>query len=165
MNIDEPKYDLLKPDPLQMPERSEARLRYYKPKEEGFDYRGQSEAASTPKRQRGLREKLAIQGIICGVFLAVFMLFNLIDSPFTNDVSAWVESNLSFDMITEEGGVGAWTQNFLSFFDDRQPVEDYAEQVTTPITPANLINTTTPTTTNSIGESWVDENILNQITD
>jgi len=162
MNIDEPKYDLLKPDPLQMPERSEARLRYYKPKEESFDYQRQKEDASTPRRQRGLREKLAIQGIICGVFLAVFMLFNLIDSPFTNDVSAWVESNLSFNMITEEGGVGAWTQNFLSFFDDRQPIEDYAEQIATP---ANLINTTTPTTTNIIGESWVDENILNQIRD
>jgi len=162
--MEEAKMDLLAPQvPFEPPERSAARIRYSKqPSAAGAN-------ASRPRQPRGAknaenkvrtwRERMVFQAIICGAFLAALLLFNVLDTPLTNNVSNWVEQNLSYNILHEDGGLAAWADRVLGIFgngyDMSEPavVDTFSPTITVPLNiPAQ-----------SPSDSWIDENILRQL--
>lgn len=101
------------------------------------------------------KERALFQGIICAGFLAILLVFNIIDSAPTNAVTAWMDRNLSYDIFAEDG-VGSWTDRLLAIFNNDPAPADYADINPTPATPTTTTTTTTP-------NSWVDESILEEI--
>jgi len=88
------------------------------------------------------------------------------DTTFTNNVMSWIDRNISYDMLAEEGGVGGWMDSVLGIFGN-----DVADEAPLPYheavyegataTPAQI---TTPQA-NTIDSSRVDENILREISE
>ncbi|MCL2854650.1 MAG: hypothetical protein FWE21_03430 [Defluviitaleaceae bacterium] len=105
---------------------------------------------------RTWKERALFQGIICGGFLAVLLVFNILDTNLTNNVTAWVDRNLSYDIFAEDG-VGSWTDRLLSIFNTNQPATtDYADAETPSGTAPTPTTAPTPNT-------WIDESILEEI--
>jgi len=137
MQIDEAKFEEIGPD-VRPVVRSQARIRYSK---KPNDVPKQPE-----KIEKTWRERIVIQAIICGCFLSVLLGFSIIDSAFTNNVTSWVEHNLSFDFLAEEDGVGAWASRVVDIFrPDDAAVINYVEGLQNP------------------GDSWIDPYILDEI--
>jgi len=156
--------DDLKMQTLTQP-RSEARARYTRnpatPVRSGGGVAHARVANRKPRPRlrepqlRTWKERALFQGIICAGFLAVLLVFNIIDSAPTNAVTAWMDRNLSYDIFAEDG-VGGWTDRLLAIFNNDPTPTDYADVTPTPATPTSTPATTTP-------NSWVDESILEEI--
>jgi len=76
----------------------------------------------------------------------------------------WIDRNISYDMLVEEGGVGGWMDSVLGIFGndvaDEAPLPYYGSLYEgTDAAPAQII---TPQA-NTIDSSRVDENILREI--
>jgi len=110
------------------------------------------EAKPTPtppqkaRKRSTWREKIAIQAIICACLLALFLGFNVINTPFTNNATQWVEDNLSFDFLTDEDGIGSWANRVVNIFrSDETAGTIHVETMQNP------------------SESWIDPYILREI--
>jgi len=139
--------------------RSEARARYYKPSSDTYSRRRHE----TEKAEKtSFQERFTLQAIICGGFLALLLLFNIVDSSFTNNITGWIEQNLSYDMLAEEDGVGGWVNAISAFFaDEGHPQEPGIHYETPPqaeATPMPHVDTNSSPDT-----SRIDENILHEI--
>ena len=154
MDIDDLKMQTLTQH--ETPARSQARARYAP---------AGPRPASRPSRPRPplkqpeirtWRERAIFQAIICGGFLAVLLVFNVIDSTLTNNVTAWVDRNLSYDIFAEDG-VGGWTDRLLGIFNNDTPTPDYADIEPFPQAPA------IPTGTSNTPDSWIDPGVLEEI--
>ncbi|MCL2576417.1 MAG: hypothetical protein FWE33_08280 [Defluviitaleaceae bacterium] len=156
MQMDEPKMELLIPDVVPAP--SAARIRYTK-NPEVAEMPQQSRSAAKPVQEKTWRERIVVQAMICGGFLAALLLFSVLDNPVTNNVTDWVERNLSYNILSEEGGVGAWADRLLGIFGDDEVldvIDVYAPTQFTP--PANL-------PVSSPDDSWIDPNLLQEISE
>jgi len=99
--------------------RSNARSRYRRPDaatRSGHIRRNIGRAANEKIAPSTFKERLIFQATICGGFLAVLLFFNIIDTDFTNGVTGWIEQNIAFDMLAEDGGVGDWVGSVLGIF-------------------------------------------------
>jgi len=174
MEMEEAKMDIFTNDVRHYP-RSNARSRYRKPAEgratARADYARRNNATNEATTASTFKERIVFQATICGGFLAVLLFFNIIDTGFTNGVMSWIEHNIAFDMLAEEGGVGGWVDSVMGIFsnDDAQEVSPHYEAVyeDTGIQP-NIelpaqIETTETFQPNTVDSSRVDENILREI--
>jgi len=131
------------------------------------DYTRKSGSAKE-KTPRTFKERIVLQATICGGILAILLFFNIIDTGFTNSVTSWIDRNISFNMLAEEGGIGGWMDSVLSIFRDDDIVDDaimpyfevHNERSGTNVIPLQI---ETPPQANTIDSSRVDENILREI--
>lgn len=156
MQMDEAKMDLLAPQvPFEPTERSSARIRYSK----------SPQTTAAPRRRttpnepqtKTWRERMLFQAIICGGFLALLLLFNVLDTPLTNNVASWVEENLAYNILHEDGGVGAWADRLLGIFGSDDTASPNVIETFAPITVPVNIPAETP------HDSWIDENLLREL--
>ena len=121
--------------------------------------------STSGKGFKGYKERIIFQAIICGGFLAVVLFFNIVDSAPTNAVTAWIDRNISYDMLTEEDGIGAWMDSVISFFGGERADEGTGQSV-------NFIEhqdafspgeRTIPSDAGTTDSSRIDENILREI--
>jgi len=174
MEMEEAKMDIYSNYTRTYP-RSNARSRYRKPAErQGVAKSSNYTRKSTPseKTPSTFKERLILQATICGGFLAVLLFFNIIDSGFTNSVTGWIDRNISYDMLAEEGGIGGWVDSVVSLFGndaaDTVDADDgalpYFEAIHESIEVDAVIQPQTETTpANAADSSRVDENILHEI--
>jgi len=149
--------------------RSEARNRYSSTgSRHAYRYGHQHKKpgkSTADKSLRGYKERIVFQAIICGGFLAVVLFFNIVDSAPTNAVTAWIDRNISYNMLTEEEGIGAWMDSVISFFGGDRAYEDVRQDIN-PIeyhdafNPAEL---SVPADAGTTDSSRIDENILREI--
>ncbi|MDR2167928.1 MAG: hypothetical protein LBE35_08795 [Clostridiales bacterium] len=150
MQMDESKMEILGAQ-ARPRVRTQARVRYNK----SAPYRRAK--PTQQKSEKTWRERIVVQAIICGGFLAVLLAFNIVDSAFTNGVTNWVERNLAFDIFADEDGVGSWTDRVLSIFEnDDAPTIEHAE--------GHDPMQTIPEGSLAPGDSWIDESILDDLT-
>ena len=167
MDIEEAKMDFLT-NPTKAYPRSNARARYGKATggqattrvHGGYRRRSQEEVV---RPVMPFKQRIIFQAIICGCFLAVLLFFNIMDTSFTNGVMSWIDRNISYDMIAEEGGISGWMDSVMGIFDneavDEMPLQNYnALYEGTEIVPIQA----TPQA-NTVDSSRVDENILRDI--
>ena len=151
MEMEEAKYELIG---AQAPERSEARARYSKTNNQRAAHSRNTHSKETKSSNKPegktWRERVVFQAIICGSFLAVMLLFNIVDSDFTNNITGWVNRNITTDIFTEDGGMAVWMENVLGFFNNAiESVEMLVPE-----------NTTNPA---EMPDTWVDESILTEL--
>ena len=139
--------------------RSDVRARYYKPAES--DYRRRAQAQEKSPRT-GFRERFVFQAIICGGFLALLLFFNIIDTNFTNNVTGWIEHNIAFDMLAEDGGIGGWVDNIVGFFGNEDTQNEPGAQYDVP-PQFDIQAVPYAPITNTPSSSHIDENILREI--
>ena len=173
MEMEEAKMEIFT-NPVRQYPRSNARSRYGKSagrpaaaRRTGYARRGN--AGEKPAAPSSFKERTIFQAIICGGFLAVLLFFNIIDTGFTNSVTDWINRNISYDMLAQEGGIGGWVDSVLGIFNNENDTADvatptyyetrYYEGTGTDAIPAQTI---TPRT-NTVDSSRVDENILREI--
>ena len=170
MEMEEAKMDIFT-NPVRNYPRSNARSRYRRPVSRQDIARSSSYARRNTASQKvspaTFKERIVLQATICGSFLAVLLFFILIDSGFTNGVTDWINRNISYDMLAEEGGVGGWVDSVLGIFgndgeDDMLPyyeaLYDAAEASI-----AAPTQTEQPPRANTVYSSRVDEGILREI--
>jgi len=95
--------------------RSAARQKYSRANNGGASYRRR--AKPDEARARGALERLILQGTICGGILAFFLLINLVNIRFADNLSGWVSENISHSIIADapEGlqGITNWVSGFF----------------------------------------------------
>jgi len=170
MEMEEAKMELFSNDVRHYP-KSNARSRYRKPADSRqMTTRRTAERQKAAASPSGFRERLVLQATICGGFLAVLLFFNIIDTNFTNSVMGWMEHNISYDMLAEEGSARGWVNSVVEFFADEpqeaggQPGYEAVLEETGP--GANSVQTETAPEVvpiNTTDSSRVDENILLEI--
>jgi len=168
MEMEETKMEIFTNSTKDYP-RSNARSRYRRSEGRSGEARGGSYARkNTPENEKApasFKERTVLQATICGGFLAVLLFFNIIDSGFTNGVTDWIDRNISYDMLAEEGGVGGWVASVLGIFgnDEEAEAQLYYEATheDAPVVPMQRIEP--PAGVNTVDSSRVDENILNEI--
>ena len=168
MEMEEAKLNVLT-NPVRSYPRSNARSRYGRPAagKQGAarsrgDYRRRGQEEET-KPHMSFRQRVILQAIICSGLLAILLFFNIMDTTFTNNVMGWVDRNISYDMLAEEGGIGGWMDSVLGIFNN-----DVVEEVSGPYhetfyngAEAEPIQITPQA--NTVDSSRVDENILREI--
>ena len=169
MEMEEAKMEIFT-NPVRSYPRSNARSRYRKPvgTRSGGNTRRDSgtNEKTTPTT---FKERIILQATICGGLLAVLLFFNIVDSGFTNSVTGWIDRNISYDMLAEEGGIGGWVDSVLGIFgndseDDALPYfEVYYDGAE--VNTAIPMLTELPPQANTIDSSRIDENILREIID
>ena len=135
--------------------RTEARVRYYKPAASRT-----SRAMPEKTSRTNFKARLVFQATICGGFLALLLFFNIIDTNFTNAVTGWIDRNISYDMLAEEGGVGGRINNLLGIFVNDESAY-YEAYMTAGETETAMPEAQTPGTE----ASGIDESILREIND
>jgi len=171
MEMEEAKMEIFTNDVRHYP-RSNARSQYRKP--EGRPGTARSNYARKNSANKKVppstfKERTIFQATICGGFLAVLLFFNIIDTSFTNAVTGWIDHNISYDMLAEEGGIGGWVDSVLGIFgnggeNDIQPTYEVLYDgagagFAAPVMSEQL----PPAAANTVDSSRVDENILREI--
>ena len=54
-----------------------------------------------PQRQRGLKERMIFQAMVCASLLAALLMLSLFDNQLSNRVTGWLGDNLSHNMLEE----------------------------------------------------------------
>jgi len=160
MQMDEAKMDLLAPQvPFEPMERSAARMRYSTGATVPSRFQSTNRRQPAPHRskEKTWRERMAFQAIVCGGFLALLLLFNVLDTPLTNNVTNWVEQNLSYNILHEDGGVGAWADRLLGIFSNDDTPITVETFVPTTIVPVNIPPADSP------DDSWIEQNLLREL--
>ena len=152
--------------------RSDARLRYGRASSRQGITRSsghvRNSAVHEKKPPATFKEKIVFQATICGGFLAVLLFFNIIDSSFTNSVTGWINRNISYNMLSEEDGIGGWVDSVMSIFNNND-MDDSLPQHYEAFREGEEINAVLPLQTellfpaNTIDSSRIDENILRDI--
>lgn len=150
MEMEEAKLEMLRPDVMPRPNGpSQARLKYSKsPASPALRTR----QPANPPKNRSWRERLIFQATICGGFLAVLLLFNIVDTAFTNQITDWTSRNLSYNILNEEGGVASWMDGVLSIFRNDDGTTYGASPIPTSHPGAG-----------GLDDSWIDEGVLDEI--
>ena len=176
MEMEEAKMEIFS-NPGRSYPRSNARARYSKSagagnrqgarRTHGGDYRRRKQAEKT-KSPMSFKQRIVFQAIICGGFLAVLLFFNVADTNFTNGVMNWIDRNISYDMLAEEGGVGGWVDSVLSIFgndiaDEAAEAQLYYYEAFYDDINVNAVPAQRAPQTNTTDSSRVDENILREI--
>jgi len=164
--------------------RSAARARHYKPAAERplRTHRSGSDATQLPSGQNiatdantshqgAFGRRMAVQAIVCGGFLALMLLFNLVDTAPTNAVTDWVAYNIAHDMLAEIDE-DSWFGGVLDFFSGSTSggeAEALPAAAYTPVGETDAVipvpNEITPAEPANPNVSRIDENILREIMD
>ena len=163
MEMEEAKMEIFT-NPVRSYPRSNARSRYRRPGGKPGTARRTVNEKTTPST---FKERIVLQATICGGLLAVLLFINIIDSDFTNSVTGWIDRNISYDMLAEEGGVGGWVDSVLGIFgnDGEDEVLPYFEayHYGAEVNATEPVFVAPPIQANTVDSSRIDENILREI--
>ena len=172
MEMEEAKMEIFT-NPVRSYPRSNARSRYRRPVgKQGVTRsgdRGRRDSGTNKKTTPStFKERIVFQATICGGLLAVLLFFNIIDSGFTNNVTDWIDRNISYDMLAEEGGIGGWVDSVLGIFgndgaEEGLPYFEVYHYGAEANTAEPVFVAPPPIQANTIDSSRIDENILREI--
>ncbi|MDR2183206.1 MAG: hypothetical protein LBE55_03440 [Clostridiales bacterium] len=130
----------------------------------GGGYARRSGASEKTAPRYSFRQRIVFQATICGGFLAVLLFFNIVDTGFTNSVTGWIDRNISYDMLAEEGGIGGWVNSVMGIFgNDAEDEAPYYEVLYEDAGAGVFPEQTEMPQANTIDSSRIDENILREI--
>ena len=166
MEMEEAKLEVVSPIGREYT-RSDARVKYGKG---AYNRKVASRSPNHVKPKEAtkattFKERVVLQAIICGSFLAVLLLFNIVDTGFTNSVVDWIDRNIAHNALSDEDGTG-WVESVLQFFRGGQEADRYEGtyyDAYSPITNIPIPAINTPPGGFSVDYSRIDENVLRDI--